>query len=282
VPARVVRAGRFAQLRLGEPVVAARGDRFVLRAGTTVGGGRVIDPAPPRRLEPERLEILERGDPAEIVSMLAAEPVRTTALQAMGLGTPAQLAEGLAAVEQAGEWAYRPSWLEGVRAVVRERLNERAEANPVDPGIPLGELLPNEPWAQAILPLLHVERRGGKAYAAGAAASLGDRAEAAERLEAELTEGGLARVEDAELAAYLESAGKLKRVGDGFAVSSDLYERGREALLTLEPITLAGFRDALGISRRTAQLLLERYDADGLTRRVGDQRVLRASARQPT
>ena len=278
VAARVARSGRFAQLRLEEPVVAARGDRFVLRAEATVGGGRVVDPAPPRRLEPDRLEVLERGDPAEIVSMLAAEPVQTSALQAMGLLTPAQLATALAAVERAGEWAYRPSWLEGVRTVVGERLKERAETNPLDPGIPLGELLPNEPWAAAILPLLHVERRGGKAYAPGAAASLGDRAAAAARLEAELTDGGLARVEDADLAGYLESAGKLKRVGDGFAVSAGLYERGLETLLKLEPITLSGFRDALGVSRRTAQLLLERYDADGLTRRVGDQRVLRRSA----
>jgi len=46
----------------------------------------------------------------------------------------------------------------------------------------------------------------------------------------------------------------------------------------MNPITLAGFRDALGISRRVAQLLLERYDADGLTRRVGDERVLRRKA----
>jgi selenocysteine-specific elongation factor len=131
-----------------------------------------------------------------------------------------------------------------------------------------------------MLPLLHVERRNGKAYAPGAAPSLGDRAEAAAHLETELADGGLARVEDAELAAYLESAGKLRRVGDGFAVSFELYDRGLEALLVLDPITLASFRDALGISRRAAQLLLERYDADGLTRRVGDERVLRASARQ--
>jgi len=280
VAARVVRDGRFAQLRLEEPVVAARGDRFVLRGETTVGGGRVVDPAPPRRLEPERLEVLERGDPAEIVPLLAPEPVTVAELQATGLFTPAQLADGLAMVERAGDWAYRPAWLEGVRAVVRERLAARAEANPIDPGIPLGELLPHEPWAPAIQPLLHVERRDGKAYAPGAAPSLGDRAEAAARLEAELADGGLARVEDAELAAYLESAGKLRRVGDGFAVSSELYDRGREALLAVEPITLASFRDALGVSRRTAQLLLERYDADGLTRRVGDERVLRASARR--
>jgi selenocysteine-specific elongation factor len=277
VPARVVRSGRFAQLRLEGPVVAARGDRFVLRTESTVGGGRVVDPAPPRRLEPDRLEILDRGDPAEIVHLLAAEPVTTAALQALGLLTPAQLAMGLAALSQAGEWAYRPTWLEGVRTVVRERLLERAEGNPLDPGIPLGELLPHEPWAPAILPLLHFERRDGKAFAAGAAASLGEKAEAAERLEATLTAEGIARVEDAELGAYLESAGKLRRVGDGYAVSAELYDRGRGALQSLEPITLAGFRDALEVSRRTAQLLLERFDADGLTRRVGDERVLRRS-----
>jgi len=63
-------------------------------------------------------------------------------------------------------------------------------------------------------------------------------------------------------------------------VSPAQYERGREALARLDPITLAAFRDALGTSRRTAQLLLERFDADGLTRRVGDRRVLRAAARR--
>ena len=169
VAARVVRAGRFAQLRLEEPVVAARGDRFVVRGETTLGGGRVVDPAPPRRLEPERLEVLDRGVPVEVVNLLAAEPVRVPELQATGLLSPAELARGLAAVEQSGDWAYRPTWLEGVRAIVRERLQARAQSNPLDPGIPLAELLPNEPWAPAILPLLHAERRNGKAFAPGAA-----------------------------------------------------------------------------------------------------------------
>ena len=278
VAARVVRSGRFAQLRLEEPVVAARGDRFVLRTETTVGGGLVVDPAPPRRLEPDRLEILARGDPGEIVNLLTAEPTTIESLQGSGLLRPADLARGLAAVGRAGDWAYRPGWLDGVRGVVSERLSEHAAANPLDPGIPLAQLLPNEPWAPAILQLLHVERRDGKAYAHGAAASLGNRGEAADRLEAQLASEGVTRVEDGELAAYMESAGRLKRVGNGFAVSADLYDRGREALQTLEPITLAGFRDALGISRRTVQLLLERFDADGLTRRIGDERVLRRAA----
>ena len=39
-------------------------------------------------------------------------------------------------------------------------------------------------------------------------------------------------------------------------------------------ITLARFRDLVGTGRRDAQLLLERFDQDGLTRRVGERRVL--------
>src|SRR4029077_14438824 len=60
--ARVVRVDRFAQLRLEVPVVAARGDRVVLRAGTTVGGGLVIDAAPPRHADTARFEGSARGE----------------------------------------------------------------------------------------------------------------------------------------------------------------------------------------------------------------------------
>jgi selenocysteine-specific elongation factor len=278
IPARVVREGRYAQLRLREPVVAARGDRVVLRTETTVGGGLVLDPSPPRRFDPQRLELLERADPEAIVRALVHEPVTAEGLHARALLPPADLARGLAALQQAGDWFLAPEWLEELRASVRERLAERARTSPLDPGIPLGELLPPEPWAPAVLQLLHVERRDGKAYAPGAAPQLGDKAAAAEELERRLATEEIARVEDRELGAFLEERGRLKRVGDGFAVSTALYERGVEALRGLEPITLARFRDALGSSRRTAQLLLERFDADGLTRRVGDERVLRRAA----
>ncbi|HEY6052939.1 MAG TPA: SelB C-terminal domain-containing protein, partial [Gaiellaceae bacterium] len=198
---------------------------------------------------------------------------------ARGLLPPDELAAGLAAVESAGDHHFATEWLDELRARVRERLRERAERNPLDPGVPLAELLPAEPWAPAVLNLLQLERRGAKAYLPGTTASLGDRAEAAARLEAELAGGDAVKVEDRELAAFLEQAGRLKRVGDGLAVSAELYERGVETVRAQAPVTLAGFRDAMGLSRRTAQLLLERFDADGLTRRVGDERVLRRAAR---
>ena len=62
------------------------------------------------------------------------------------------------------------------------------------------------------------------------------------------------KLDDRELGAFLEAEGRLRLVGDGFAVSAALYDRGRELLPTLDAITLAAFRDALGVGRRTAQL----------------------------
>jgi hypothetical protein len=188
---------------------------------------------------------------------------------------PGELARGLTAVRAAGEYVFSDAWLADLRATVRARLSARAESDPLDPGVPLAELLPPEPWAPHVLNLLEVERRGAKAYLPGAAAALGERAQAASDLEALLAQEEIAKVDDKQLAAFLEEAGRLRRVGDGFAVSAALYDRGLELLPRLDQITLAAFRDVLGVGRRTAQLLLERYDADGLTLRRGDVRTLR-------
>jgi len=246
-PARVARVGdRFAQLRLSRPVVAGRGDRVVLRAGTTVGGGVVLDPAPPRHADPARFAALERGD------VLVHAPVPASDLRRVG-------------VDVEGEWAWSQEWLDEVRASLDAALDV---ADPLDPGVPV----PSEPWADAIVPHLGLERRGAKLYRPGATAELGERAEAAEALAAQL---GLepVKVEDAQLARFLEEQGRLVRVGDGYAISPAAYEQAREALF--DGITLAQLRDALGVGRKTAQLYLERFDADGVTRRVGDGRVLR-------
>jgi selenocysteine-specific elongation factor len=286
VPARVVRVGeRYAQLRLERPVVAARGDRVILRAGHTVGGGRVLDPAPPRRADPERMALLAGGDPGAIARAAAVEPLRRVDLAARGLLFGADLDSGLAALERVDDWYVTAEWLERQRDEVERRLAKRAASSPLDPGVPTGELFRAAPWAAALLERLVLEQRSGKAYAPGAAPSLGERAPAAEALAAELAAAGLAglRVEDRELAAFLERDGALVRLGDGLAVSAAAYAEARAAAVSEfeehGSIRLARFRDAVGISRRPAQLLLERMDADGITRRVGDERMLRRSAR---
>src|ERR687886_411426 len=102
--ARVVRAGgAYAQLRLSAPVVAARGDRVVIRDRTTLGGGRVLDPAPPRSLDLDRFRLLDTGDPASIVGAIVRAPVRRADLAARALLATDELDQGLGAVERAGD-----------------------------------------------------------------------------------------------------------------------------------------------------------------------------------
>jgi selenocysteine-specific elongation factor len=267
--ARVVRAGaRFAQLRLSSPVVAERGDHVVLRERTTLGGGVVLDPQPPRHADEARFEQLERGD----LRALVHGPVRAEALRHLSAGDPGEL-------ERAGDWVFSQEWLAEERGRLHARL---AEADPLDPGVSP----PSEPWAADVLPLLGVERRGARVYLPGAAPSLGEKAAAAERLEAHLAESRFegVKVEDAELAAFLEREGRLVRLGDGLAVGREAYDEAKALLLAecedFGSITLARFRDLIGTGRKHAQLLLERFDADGITRRVGDERVLRRKAKQ--
>jgi selenocysteine-specific elongation factor len=283
--ARVVRVGEhYAQLRLASPAVAARGDHVVLRDATTVGGGVVLDPAPPRSASAARLELLERGDPASIVlGVLAAapEPLSRRDLERRSLLARPELETGLAAAARLGDHYAAPAWLDALQHRVGAELAERARANPLDPGVPLAELVPQRPWTAAVLAELPLERRGPKAYAPGASPALGDRAGAARRLEDELAASGFnpIRVDDRSLAAFLEEHGALVRVGDGLVLSAASYAEAKRRLVEecerSGSITLATFRDALGVGRRAAQLLLERFDAEGLTRRVGDERVLR-------
>jgi selenocysteine-specific elongation factor len=267
VPARVVRIGeRWAQLRLSSPVVAARDDRVVLRGETTLGGGLVLDPSPPRHRDAERMPLVERGEIAATVHA----PVPAASVEHL-------LPDDLGGLERAGPWLFSRAWLAELEDGLRRRLEH---AEPLDPGV----APPAEPWTADVLPLLPFERRGAKIYLPGATASLGGREDEAAALERELEQAGTraTRVEDATLARFLESTGRIVRLGDGYAVSSARYDAARQDAIdecqATGEITLARFRDLLGIGRRDAQLLLERLDADGVTRRVGDRRVLRRSA----
>jgi selenocysteine-specific elongation factor len=114
--------------------------------------------------------------------------------------------------------------------------------------------------------------------------ALGGREADASALEEQLVTAGVraTKVEDDELARFLEARGRLVRLGDGYAIGADAFEVATDVLLTEcraeGGITLARFRDLVGTGRRDAQLILERLDADGVTRRAGDRRVLRRTA----
>jgi selenocysteine-specific elongation factor len=229
VPARLVAIDeRTAQLRLERPLVAARGDRVVLWRETTVGGGIVLDPAPPRHADAGRVGRASVGAP------VALQDLTLRGLDATGLQT-------------AGRWAFSREWLKEFRGRVHATL--AAHDDEPDPGLPATALVGDVPWSADVVPLLGLERIGGRYYLPGRKPP--------------------------------EAPADEIRLGDGSVISREAYEQA-QALLVAEceragTITLGRFRDLTGGSRRTAQLLLERFDSDRLTLRIGDARRLRRS-----
>ncbi len=266
VRARVVRAGRFAQLRLAEPVVAARGDRVVLRTDTTVGGALVLDPSPPRALDAARLELLEHGDLAATVH----EPV-----PARRSGTSAS-PDG---VERAGDWLFSRAWRDELRAELARRL---AAADPLDPGIDA----PPEPWAARSCRCSVSSGAARRLYAPGhrgvAREPARRRREPSRRSSAppERTRSG-PRPRPRRVPRARRPARPARRRDARSAprpTSSPARRSGRVRAPRVDHAR-ASARPARRRAPRSAQLLLlERLDADGVTRRTGNERVLRRAS----
>jgi len=83
-----------------------------------------------------------------------------------------------------------------------------------------------------------------------------------------------------ELLAYLSESGAVVTVSDSVVFESAAYQRMADGIVAHlrqhETITLAQVRDLYNTSRRYAQALLEHMDERHITRRVGDERVLRS------
>ena len=197
-----------------------------------------------------------------------------------------------------------PAWLsraryDELREEVREQLDARAAEHPLEPALPAQAVVPAGAGADALLARLaadgileldgaHVLRARAPAPTRPAATRLRPMPCSSALATGGFTPpdlpslqlaSGLSAREFTALAAALERAGRLVRFGGDLAYASEHFARAREIVVARctehGSITLAELRDELGASRRIAQALLERLDADGVTRRVEDRRVLR-------
>jgi selenocysteine-specific elongation factor len=283
----------YAQLRLERPVPAEAGDRLVLRSAErrTVGGAVVVDPAPRRhgRGSPAaaRLAALERGDPLELLRM-RLDDAGPAGLDPAGI-EPALL-EAAGAVVLPGGPALDPA--------VASRARAAALAATAEGSVPLatcaGASGLAEPAAEALVDALVAEgalvRDGARVARPGAAGA----DPAAERIAALAAEGGLRPASAAELAeragvaperaraalGALRAAGRVVPAGDLWLDAGAAAEARERAVAALAegPMGIAELRDAWGVGRRHALALAAHLDAAGLTRRIGDRRVLRRSA----
>lgn len=94
-----------------------------------------------------------------------------------------------------------------------------------------------------------------------------------------LTELGISKKDAAPVLAALRDAGQLVRVAEGVWYAAEhlraVEEAVREWFKTHESIDLAGLKSVTGLSRKYLVALLEYFDTQRITMRVGDTRVLR-------
>ena len=83
----------------------------------------------------------------------------------------------------------------------------------------------------------------------------------------------------------LERSGRVVRLAEGVYVTRKDLELWREAaqacLETHQRMTVAQFRDHVGVGRGLAIMILERFDQEGITKRIGDARVAATGTHQP-
>jgi selenocysteine-specific elongation factor len=302
----------WAQVRLYEPVAALKGDHFIIRdPNDTLGGGRIVDThiRRHRRFHTPTLaalEGLEKGTPEEVL-LMALERSGIVAAQDLprlsGLEGTA-VASALQSITERGEATTLNSagndaslvcsagTLGSLSARIGEILATYHRSVPLRRGMPREELrsrlaLP----ASAFEALLNRLIEEGVAREDGGAVALRQHAPAltpaqtadAEKLLGELNLNPYAPAvvssPSDELLSYLEDEGRIVRTGDGVFFASGAYremtDRIIEHLRGNHTVTLAQVRDMFDTSRKFAQSLLEHMDSKRITRRVGDERVLR-------
>ncbi len=304
----------MARLLLERPLVARGGDRFVIRSFspvTTIGGGVVLDPFPPRRPRVSERGLTPGQPPSErlvrVVDEAGLAGVRVGDL-AVRLGIlPSDVSTTIAA---AGKGILSVADILVSRRATAAEVDRLAgvvarhhEEHPLDPGLSLQALRASVTAPPAVLDLLvehGVKKQAWELTEGGAAvrkpgwqAALKARAgDAGGRLAQRLAEARWQLPTVAELQrefsdpsvpallAHLAREGSVERVDqERYALKQALEEFRRaveDTLRELGAATPAQFRDRLGLTRKYLIPLLEWADRRGITSRKGDTRVLRA------
>ncbi len=287
-----------ARLMLQEGIVALPGDRFVLRSSSpqvTVGGGTVLDTTPTgRRPEPGWLEALEGGDWGRVVLFaLARVPRSGMSAGELSLVVPAtpdevsRAAEGNREVAKIGEFYAPAAEVKAARKRLLGALKKRAVERPESPNLSVTEARTAAGLDVRLADALLGEMAGEEIRVGDAGVSLPDVDEVppeleseAERLLEELRRAGVEppAMEETPAARLLIKRGEAVRLADGLFASGKMVEHVLEEIKSAVredgELSLAGFRDRMGTSRKYAQAWLEYADTAGVTRRVGDARVL--------
>jgi selenocysteine-specific elongation factor len=298
----------LARIAVSKPLVLDVHDAFVLREvgrRETVAGGRVLDVEPPRRWEAGHADFLAARSAATdrraLAALLVEERgvVRAADVRVLtGVDAAVSSGEG-ARLVGLGPWVAAASIMERVSGEIDAHLRDQHAEHPLRAGVDAPSLRPVLARVHPLLadPGLADEvfdslARTGRIARAGATVSLPSHRPTtegnpeADRLTATVAAAEptpptvaelFARGFEPELLSAVCAEGRLVRVSADIVMTPDLVDRGRRAVAEgpAQGISVSSFREALGTSRKFAVPLLEYLDAQGVTVRRGDLRVLR-------
>ena len=303
----------LARLLLEQPIVARGGDRFVVRSFspvTTIGGGLVLDPFPPKRPRVAERGLAVQQTGGERIARLVEEAgLRGVAIRDVPVRVGILPGEVGAAVEGAGKGVIGSGDLLIARRALAaevERLGAvvglHHETHPLDPGLSLQALraaVAVQDVAGPVWDLLvdfgvkkqAFEVSGSVARRPGWKATLESHAgDSGARLVRRLAQARwqvptVAELQHefpdlavAPLLAHLAREGGVEQVDQERYASKPALEEFRGALeATLRELgraTPAQLRDRTGLTRKYLIPLLEWADRRGITKRDGDARVL--------
>ena len=304
----------WVQVLLDDPVPMVKGDFFVLRSSEdTLGGGQIADPNPRRRhrrFAPdvlERLTTLDAGASEDVILTIADQmgPCDLRTLSQRSNISEEEILERLGALVEAEEIvALGEMGVQGDAVVYSRRgwdiLRNQAQVAlqayhnqyPLRRGAPPQELRSRLGVSQPVYlrAAARLVDEGAIVDDNGVVRTTDHRVELSDgqqsaiadylaTLAAEPWSPPTDRPVDPELLSHLQERGDVVRVNETVVFTAAAYEdmAGRvvEHLNANGSVTVADARTIFGTSRKYVLPLLEYLDQQRITRRVGDERVLR-------
>jgi len=306
-PVRPIEPGGsgLARLACEAPLLALGGDRFVIRSYspvTTIGGGTVLDPLPPRR-RPLWTAGLDAGDSTTRArALVARQPSGVSSdLLSLRAGAPKETLDRSLrndpGFRRIGDEWTQAAEVDAAAARAVEVISRYHREHPSLPGMPVETLRRathrKADLADAALQDLTDQHRIlmqlGVASLAGFSAGVAGGAAAIDRVVALVEAGGLAAPSVPELTRQVEridavsalriaaGAGRVEAVGNDWYVGRPALDQFLVLLREMGAggeITVPMLRERTGLSRKYLIPLLEWADRRGVTRRQGEARRL--------
>jgi selenocysteine-specific elongation factor len=299
----------LARIVLREPALLLPGDRFVIRMFspvTTIGGGVVLDIAPPRYRNraagAARLGSFAQAGPTERIAILVKESGCGMSLESLvaRTGMLAREIESIAADRRFATlrhpllWVMDAEWLRSAREDLARQIGAFHRQNPLSPGMAKQELRGGMPpflldallaGAASVVADGDIVRlathklvlREDEERARGSIESAFEQAGLAVPAWAEvLAKSGVELKRARSILQILIRDGKLVRINDDLVFHHSAIGTLKALLAKRrsESFGVPAFKEWTGVSRKYAIPLLEYLDRERVTRRQGDERIV--------